>query len=366
MTMDKDTFLERFGHLAQGSNGIKKLRELILQLAVQGKLVEQDENDGLGHELLSRIREKEKTLLESRSMRKNKYEKHSLSTTVEFPSSWIKCDIGELGQIAGGKRLPAGHSFSETKTDFVYIRVTNMKAGSILENDLKYIDQQTRDILSKYTISSSDVYVTIAGTIGETGIVPDFFDGMNLTENAAKLLFFAPENIDKRFVVFQIMSPFIQRQFQEATNKQAQPKLALKRIAATSFLLPPLEEQRRIVAKVDELMALCDELEAAQTAHVELKRDCVASTLHHLTEATEQQDIKANWSIAEGNFNDWFDDLETVKKLRATILQFAVQGKLVEQDPSDEPASILLDRIKADKEAQGEVKMKTKKGKQAA
>ena len=132
-----------------------------------------------------------------------------------------------------------------------------MKDGSIVDNNEKYIDEATRKAIEKYIITKEDIYITIAGTIGMVGSIPDRYDGMNLTENASRLIFF---EVNKNFLVDLLNSNIVQSQFHELTNKMAQPKLALRSILGTLIPLPPLAEQQRIVAKVDSLMALCDEL----------------------------------------------------------------------------------------------------------
>lgn len=136
-----------------------------------------------------------------------------------------------------------------------------MKAGTILSNNLRYIDEDVFAVIKRYVIHEDDLYVTIAGTIGDVGEVPPKFDGMNLTENAAKIVF---RESCKRYFMLALKSHPTQVQFHQKTNQMAQPKLALKRISATIIALPPIEEQKRIVAKVDELMALCNEMETQQ------------------------------------------------------------------------------------------------------
>ena len=113
--------------------------------------------------------------------------------------------------------------------------------------------------------------------------------------------------------------------------------------------IPPFEEQKRIVAKVDELMVLCDKLEAEQKNQRTLKTQAVQSTLHHLTSAESPASFGTSLNILERTFDNWFDDLATVKHIRATIMQLAVQGKLVPQNSADEPASDLLKRIETEK-----------------
>lgn len=135
-----------------------------------------------------------------------------------------------------------------------------MKNNTIVATDLKYIDDDVYQTIKNYTISSSDLYLTIAGTIGNVGYVPKQFDGMNLTENAAKLT-----NIicDKKFLMYSLLSSKAQEHFKSRFHQVAQPKLSIETANSTIVCLPPLNEQHRIVAKIEELFALLDNIASA-------------------------------------------------------------------------------------------------------
>ena len=173
--------------------------------------------------------------------------------------------------------------FSESPTPHVYIRVTDMKNGTISETGLRYISPEVQREIARYIINKEDLYITIAGTIGDVGCVPESLDGHNLTENAAKIVFRA---FDRRFFQLALTSDFVQAQFLEKTKQMAQPKLALKRIAGAKFYLPPLAEQRRIVAKVDQLMALVDALETQLAASRATAANLLSALVAELTTAS--------------------------------------------------------------------------------
>ncbi|MDB9310905.1 restriction endonuclease subunit S [Aphanizomenon sp. CS-733/32] len=147
-----------------------------------------------------------------------------------------------------------------------------------MDNGLKYIDDNVYQPIKKYIIERDDLYITIAGTIGQVGEVPELFNKMNLTENAAKIVF---RGLNKKYFLPVLSSNIVQQQFKDKTNQQAQPKLAIKRIADAIIPLPPLNEQKRIVSKVDKLMKLCDELETkltqTQTESEKIIRGCLKS-----------------------------------------------------------------------------------------
>lgn len=177
---------------------------------------------------------------------------------IEIPQNWKWVKLGNLGILSGGKRLPAGESFSTKETNHIYIRIKDMKNDSVDLNELKYISDELAEKLKRYCIYKDELYITIAGTIGQVGIIPECLDGMNLTENSSKLKPFMVKNV---FLKYFIKSEFIQSQFKNAVYGMALPKLALKRIASVSIPLPPLKEQEEIVNKVETLLAKVTTLE---------------------------------------------------------------------------------------------------------
>tara|TARA_R110000751_G_scaffold307192_1_gene427669 strand:- start:5789 stop:7591 length:1803 start_codon:yes stop_codon:yes gene_type:complete len=337
-------------------HGIKKLRELILELAVRGKLVSQDPNDEPTSVLLERIAAEKAQLVKDKKIKKPKVlpEISEDEKPFELPIGWEWCRLGDFSEVKGGKRLPKGHTLTSTKTDYVYIRVTDMKNGSVKLDDLQYLAEDTQKLISQYTISKEDLYITIAGTIGEIGIVPDELDGMNLTENAAKIVF---SLISKLWLKQSLSSSFAMNQFIGKVNQLAQPKLALHRVLSTVTALPPIKEQQRIVTKVDELMGLCDALEAQTENSITAHQTLVEVLLEALLKAPEQTatpeqstvQFQQNWQRLSEHFDTLFTTTASIDTLKQTILQLAVMGKLVPQNPNDEPAAKLLERIAAEK-----------------
>ena len=226
---------------------IKQAKSKILDLAIPGKLVPQDPTDEPAAELLKRINPKTEFACDN-------------AQYGNLPNGWCECNLSSLCKIKGGKRIPRGQTFSKAKTPHIYIRVSDMKNNTIVATDLKYIDDDVYQTIKNYTISSSDLYLTIAGTIGNVGYVPKQFDGMNLTENAAKLT-----NIicDKKFLMYSLLSSKAQEHFKSRFHQVAQPKLSIETANSTIVCLPPLNEQHRIVAKIEELFALLDNIASA-------------------------------------------------------------------------------------------------------
>ncbi|PDS63518.1 restriction endonuclease subunit S [Rhizobium anhuiense] len=273
---------------------IKQLRQTILNLAVRGKLVPQDMADEPADILFSKARLAKEALRKERRINRDEDPEFSTSSNEsQSPAHWSWAYLADFALVQGGKRLPAGADFSAEPTENVYIRVTDMKNSTISSASLKYVSKDVHEAISKYVINKEDIYITIAGTIGCVGEVPDFLDGHNLTENAAKIVF---REIDRRFLIMVLSSDDVQSQFAEKTKQMAQPKLALKRVLGARIPIPPLAEQQRMVAKVDELMALCDQLEASLTSADETRKKLLDTLL---AEALPSVDAEALPEAAE-------------------------------------------------------------------
>ena len=248
-----------FDVLLDRPEAVDALEQTILQLAVRGLLVPQDPTGEPASALLQKIRTEKDHLIAQGKIKRDK--PLPLITDeekpFELPEGWEWCRIGQFAEIKGGKRLPAGHTFSDERTAYAYIQVTNMKRGSITTENLKYIRAETFASIRNYTISKQDLYITIAGTIGQVGLVPEECHLMNLTENAAKIVF---SGLNKEWFSDVLNSELCQVQFAEKTQQQAQPKLALHRITSAIIPLAPQGEQSRIVTRVNELRALCTDL----------------------------------------------------------------------------------------------------------
>lgn len=259
-SVDSKIALEQLSELVKTPQDIKELENAILKLAVSGMIVSQNKSEGTAEEFYSQINAY-RVSQENGGIRKKKLKDLPLITPEEIPfaipESWKWVRIGEISSVKGGKRLPKGSGFADRVTKHPYIRITDMKNGSVNTTNVPYITDEVFEKISRYTISSKDVYVTIAGTIGDAGKIPVELDGANLTENAAKIEF---KFIDLDYFVLVLRSTPVKAQFLEKVVQMAQPKLALHRIESSIIPLPPLAEQKRIVKKVEELMSLLEQL----------------------------------------------------------------------------------------------------------
>ena len=197
----------------------------------------------------------EKQLSEARSL----FQK-ALTKAMEPKEGWEERKIREISLIKGGKRVPQGYKLETEKTNYPYIRVADFTdEGTIDLSDIHYINNSVYQQIKNYTITDKDIYISIAGTIGKSGIIPSCLNGANLTENACKLVL--NDGIDQRYVYWFTKSDEFKSQISLATRQTSQPKLALTRLAEVCISLPPLTEQQRIVSRLDSISAHVRELE---------------------------------------------------------------------------------------------------------
>jgi len=235
------------------------MQKAILGQAIQGKLVEQRAEEGTGQELYKAIQDEKQKLIQEGKLKKQKALPEITEDEIPFeiPETWKWVRLGEIVTVYGGKRIPVGKKLSLTKTEHVYIRVSDMKDGFVSTENLQYISDDIYEKISNYIIKKEDVYITVAGTIGRIGKIPYELDGANLTENADRLVFSA---INQDWLIKTLQSNLVQQQIISSTTKVGQPKLAISRIQTILIPLPPLAEQERIVEKIEELLPLVEKL----------------------------------------------------------------------------------------------------------
>lgn len=252
------SFIERNAELNEQARGVAQkgiyletLRELEVMLP---PLLEQQRIVGILDEAFDNIAtvktNAEKNIRNARALFKSYLQ-------CEFDHGgrgWQEKTLGEIAQVKGGKRVPKGYKLLTGPTDHVYLRVIQFTdSGTIDTSDLRYVSPEVYRKIKNYVIYSTDLYISIAGTIGKTGIIPEGLDGANLTENACRLVF--NSEVSNRFVYYFTVTPGFVEQAGLNTRTAAQPKLALSRLATIKLGIPPLAEQERLVSEFDALRA---------------------------------------------------------------------------------------------------------------
>ena len=194
--------------------------------------------------------------------------------------------LGELASVKGGKRMPAGTALTSQRTRHPYLRIVDFRDGTVDMSDLQFVPNDVFPQISRYVISTSDLYISIVGTVGVVGLIPRELEGANLTENAAKICDIDESKMDRRYLGYFLRSEVGQGAIRSLTVGSTQPKLALFRIEQIAVPCPPLSEQRGVA---DTLQAL--------DFRIALLRE---------TNATLE-------AIAQGLFKSWFVDFDPVR-----------------------------------------------------
>jgi type I restriction enzyme S subunit len=347
--MSLQTFFDNFALLADAPNGVAKLRELILQLAVEGKLVSQDSGEEPASKLLQRIKASKESLAKEEKISEQLTAQPVQTEELPFaiPDDWEWVRLSQItNAVHYGYTASANHALTEVRL----LRITDIQNGKVDWASVPGCDIDEKK-LENVKLANNDILIArTGGTIGKSYIV----ENLDLVAVFASYLIRAipNENLFARYLKLFLESELYWSQLLEKSMGTGQPNVNATSLKSLVVPLPPLKEQKRIVAKVNELMRLCAELEARQQARrgsrVRLNNVTLAPLNKAASLAAKHFDRGAA-SLAD-NFATLYDSAETIGRLRSTILQLAVQGKLVPQDPNEEPAHKLLLRIRAEKE----------------
>ena len=340
--------------------GIKKLRELILELAVRGKLVPQDENNEPASELLKRIAAENAKLVAEGKIKKSKplAEITDDEKPFELPVGW---EWVRLGNICSYIQRGKGPSYVDN-SEFIVVSQKCVRWSGLDLSQARFIEPES---ITKYEpvrfLSEGDILwnSTGTGTIGRACIVPTQTSQQVMVADS-HVTVVRPIGFGSLFLWRWIQSPSVQSKIEGvASGSTNQIELNTSTVITQVLPLPPLAEQHRIVAKVDELMALCDQLENQHNNATEAHEKLVTHLLGTLTQSQNAEDFNTQWQRISEHFDTLFTTEASIDVLKQTLLQLAVMGKLVPQDPNDEPASELLKRIQAEKAkliAEGKIK----------
>ena len=323
--------------------GVKKLRELILDLAVRGLLVPQDPRDEPASILLENIAAEKEQLIKNKKIKKPKATSsdREIESSI-LPAGWEKCLFAEiLERISNGfsgkqNKDGNGHPLSRIETiSNSYFDMRKVGFSEIPEDKLDFYRLRTNDILISHINSDYHVGKTALFSGEET-----LYHGVNL------ILLRLFRGIDASYVNLYINKIRLSGYFLTiAQHAIGQSSINQSKINEIVIPIPPLAEQHRIVAKVDELMTLCDTLEQQQEDSSQAHETLVEVLLEALTSAADADAFHSAWQRISEHFDVLFTTEHSIDKLEETILQLAVMGKLVPQDPNDEPASVQLRRI---------------------
>lgn len=320
----------------RGSNGkidlygIKKLRELILELAVRGKLVPQDPNDEPASELLKRIAAEKAELVKQGKIKKQKPlpEISEDEKPFELPGGWEWVRLGQLVEILDHQRKPVTKE-ARSSGEYPYYGASGI---------VDYIDD--------YIFDDELVLVGEDGAKWNKGDKTAFcISGKAWVNNHAHVIKPFNSVLLNEFVSCYLTATDLSEYITGTTV----PKLNQAKLVSIPVPLSSLNTQFNICSKVNELMQLCDELEQQSLTSLNANQQLVETLLGTLTDSQNAEELAENWARISQHFDTLFTTETSIDTLKQTILQLAVMGKLVPQDPNDEPASELLKRIEQEK-----------------
>lgn len=327
--------LELYDRISDAEDTIPRLRRFVLDLAVRGKLVDQDAGDEPASELLKRIAQEKARLVKAGEIKEAKQISLTKNADTSCPVGWQVVPLGEVinSHLGGGTPSKNNHAYWGG----------NIRWASVKDvGKTKYLDETIDRITEEGLANSSSNLIPLGNLIVVTrmGLGQLSINRVAVAINQdLRALFLSP------FLDIDFIYNFFLTYGMEGTGLTVKG-IKLDELLGIAFPLPPLAEQHRIVAKVDELMALCDQLEQARAGREAVRDRMTTASLARLTAPeTDEEAFQSHARFALQSLPTLTTRPDQIKTLRQTILNLAVRGKLVEQDPTDEPAAELLERI---------------------
>lgn len=330
--------LKHYERIADAPDAVARLRRFLLDLAVRGKLVSQDELEGSALTLLGQIA----TVTGKQATIRNEREQFVL------PHSWQWSSLGQITTKTGSGSTPRGGKEVYKPTGIPFLRSQNVHDDGLRLDDVVRIDAATHERMRSTAVIPGDLLLNITGgSIGRCCRVAAESIVANISQHVAIIRMAVPDMGPYAHVV--VRSPYFQTfviDEQTGAGRGGLPKNRMDRILVP---IPPLAEQRRIVAKVAELMALCDQLEAARRKR-EATRDRLAAASLARLNAPDPKNFQTDTGFALRVLPLLSVRSDQIKQVRQTILNLAARGMLLAQDRSEEPASVLLKRVSEERE----------------
>lgn len=325
--------------------GIKKLRELILELAVRGKLVPQDPNDEPASELLKRIAAEKAELVKQGKIKKQKPlpEISEEEKPFELPEGWEWARINDIASFTNGYAFKSSE-FQNSGVGIVKIGDID-SSGFISTAGMSYVSEKKINVLpEEMRVNPGDMVIAMSGaTTGKLGFNKTKSTFL-LNQRVGKIVTYS---VDKEFIYHYLSTRIEENLF--ISLGSAIPNISTAQINNIIIPIPPSDEQVKIIARVKLLISLCDQLEQQSLTSLDAHQQLVETLLGTLTDSQNAEELAENWARISEHFDTLFTTEASVDALKQTILQLAVMGKLVPQDPNDEPASELLKRIAQEK-----------------
>ena len=334
--MDVQQFLAEFGHIANAPGGIGKLRELILELAIRGELLATSDRATNAGTLLSEIDSFRKEQVGAGKLRRPtpQPEIEDSELTFKLPENWAFERLGNVCEIVRGVTFPSSKKQTSRSSGVVAcLRTSNVQA-EIDWDDLIFIEPELVGRADQW-VEKGDTMISMANSyelVGKVALVREVKERATFGGFIAAV---RPHVLEPDYLYLVLRSPYMQARMRITASQTTNiANISLGGMRPIPTPIPPKEEQSRIVAKVDELMALCDKLEAQQQARRKLQNNLRHSTLQAVASATNPHELQTTWARLADNFGRLFHAPEDVADLRQVILDLAFTGNISEQPES--------------------------------
>jgi len=336
--MNAEVLLKHFDRISDAPDAVPRLRQFILDLAVRGKLVEQDPAEESAAAIVKRIKLEKVDFAQSGEFTPKQI---SVVTDAEvgfdLPNGWCSTRLGYIS-----RRIQYGFTASAVRsaTDVRLLRITDIQNNSVAWETVPGCDISASEV-TQYRLRMGDILIArTGGTIGKSFLIRDtpvcaVFASYLIRVQASSEIF------DQYLKLF-VESPLYWKQLREGSRGTGQPNVNGQTLGQLVVVVPPRGEQHRIVAKVDELMALCDRLEEAQDRREDRREQLSAAIRHHLNNTIGELELLQHSLSFVRNLPNMTARLDQIKQVRQAILNLAVRGRLVPQDPNERNASELL------------------------
>jgi type I restriction enzyme S subunit len=338
--MNPELLLAHFNRISDSPNAIPRLRSFILDLAVRGKLVEQDSKDEPASELLKQVlAEKNRLLKEGKIKKQSPLPPVESTVPFDLPSGWSWVRLGNLSQLVTSGSRDWAKFYSTDGA--IFVRMGNLSRDSyqLRLDNIQRVTPPTDSEGARTRLEEGDILISITGEVGLLGLIPPNFGEAYINQHTC--LVRSMERLRGLYLPELFRSRFAQSQFDEP---QRGLKNSFRLTDVTQFLvpLPPLAEQRRIVTRVSELMAICNQLEAADAERERRQNRMAAAALYHLCNGADGDAFREHARFCLTHLPQITIRSQQISTLRRAVLNLAVRGHLVAQDPNDEPVAQLL------------------------
>ncbi|MBD2563134.1 MULTISPECIES: restriction endonuclease subunit S [Nostoc] len=343
--MKLKTFFENFELLTDTPNAAAKLQELILKLAVRGKLILQVTNEQVTVTQLEVVKRNKKSFDDKKQVRESKgsSEINYSDIAYQIPKNWIWTRLSNIITLKSGSTIDLGLEID--KGELIYLKVGDMNLpGNEIEitNSSRYVLPTKK--IEKQTIPGNSIIFPKRG--GAIGTNKKRLVKQAILADSNIMAMICHEGLDIEY----LYTWFYTVDLWQLNSGTSVPQINNKDLEPLLFPFPPLAEQKRIVEKCDRLLSICDEIEKRQQQRQESILRMNESAIAQLLSSQNPEEFRQHWQRICNNFDLLYSIPETIPKLRQAILELAVQGKLVRQLPNEEPASKVLQKIKEEKE----------------